>query len=64
MHLTEYQDAALWSGTVFRFPAKYPFESTVDLMVHGAPSGWVFLTDMPRTAKPCTMRTLSARSKS
>ena len=48
---------------MFRFPAKYPFESTVDLMVHGAPSGWVFLTDMPRTAKPCTYENFVGKIK-
>ena len=33
MYLTDYQKTMLWSGTVFRFPAKYPFESTVDFML-------------------------------
>ncbi|MFR2082029.1 MAG: Imm45 family immunity protein [[Eubacterium] siraeum] len=33
MYLTDYQETMLWSGTVFRFPAKHPFESTVDFML-------------------------------
>ena len=37
MYLTEYQETMLWSGTVFRFPAKYPFEAIVDFMLMDYP---------------------------
>ena len=33
MKLTEYPGNELWSGTIFRFPAKWPFEETVDFML-------------------------------
>ncbi len=31
--LETFEEENLWSGTVFRFPAKYPFESQVDFML-------------------------------
>lgn len=31
--LVELEDENLWRGTVFRFPAVYPFESVVDFML-------------------------------
>ncbi|RKI67479.1 hypothetical protein D7V91_09780 [bacterium 1xD42-67] len=38
MKLTEYRKSDLWHGTVFRFPAAYPFEPSVDLMLMDYPS--------------------------
>ena len=37
MKLTEYQKSDLWHGTIFRFPAGYPFESSVDFMLMDYP---------------------------
>lgn len=37
MKLTEYQRPDLWHGTVFRFPAKHPFEPSVDFMLMDYP---------------------------
>lgn len=32
-NLLEFDEENLWRGTVFRFPATYPFESVVDFML-------------------------------
>lgn len=37
MKLTEYQKSDLWHGTIFRFPAKHPFEPSVDFMLMDYP---------------------------
>lgn len=36
--LSDFKESTLWPGTVFRFPAKHPFEPFVDFMLFSNPN--------------------------
>ena len=38
VRLVELEEDELWRGTVFRFPASYPFEDVVDFMLFADPA--------------------------